>query len=300
MRKLLFLVAALGLFVRAAPAAWAQGAAGTPPDEKAMAERSKSLIDAFNRGDAKALAEFWTPDGDYMDELGQLYKGRKAIEDSFVKLFAAGKGAKLHVYRTSLRFVRPDLAIGDGLFEVAPPNGAPPTAARYTSVQVLQDGKWLIASLREAVATPPNSAGKLEDMAWLVGGWAEDSDKGPSARASFTWAEGHNFLVNRFVMTVKDVPMAGGTQWIAHDAAAKQIRSWMFDSSGAIGEGAWTRDGDRLVGKIVTTLTDGKKVSSTTILTRVDANHATWQSIQRSMDGQALPDTPPMKIKRVE
>ena len=33
--------------------------------------------------------QFWTPDGDYMDEEGHLYQGRKAIEESFQKLFAA-------------------------------------------------------------------------------------------------------------------------------------------------------------------------------------------------------------------
>jgi hypothetical protein len=234
-----------------------------------------------------------------MDELGHYYKGRQAIEESFRKLFAAGKGAQLRVHRIALRFVRPDLAIGDGLYEVIPPGGGPATAARYTAVQVKQDGQWLIASLREAVATPPSNASKLEDVAWLIGAWAPETEKGPAAQASFSWAEGQNFIVNRFVMTVKDVPVAGGTQWLGYDGAAKQIRSWAFDSSGAISEGAWTRDGDRLVGKITTTLTDGKKVSTTTILTRVDANHVTWQSIQRSVDGKALPDTEPLKLKRV-
>ena len=81
MRKLLCVPAALGLLLLVACPVWAGEAKAASPDEKAQAERAKALVEAFNRGDARALAEFWTPDGDYMDELGHHYKGRKAIEE---------------------------------------------------------------------------------------------------------------------------------------------------------------------------------------------------------------------------
>jgi uncharacterized protein (TIGR02246 family) len=301
MRKLLCLLPVVGLGVLVASSAWTADTKSNSTDEKALAERSKALIAAFNKGDAEAVAAFWTPDGDYMDEEGHLYQGRKAIEDSFRKLFAAAKGAELRTHRTSFRFVKPDLAIGDGLMEVVPPDGGPPTVARYTAVNVKEDGRWYLASVREAVATPPSNAEKLEDVAWLIGAWTNEDDKGPGAKASFSWAENQNFIVSTFSTTLKDVPVAGGTQWIGWDGAAKHIRSWSFDSNGAISEAVWSTDGDnRLVSKATTTLPDGTKVSATNVVTRVDAGHFTWQSTKRTADGKSLPDTPAVKMKRAE
>src|SRR5690349_9081645 len=142
MRKLGCITAAMGIVLLLMSSAWAADEKLSPEDEKALHDRPAALVKAFNKGDAKALSEFWTPDGDYMDEHGHHYQGRKAIEESFQKLFAAAKGAELRVHRGSLRVVRPDLAIGDGEFEVVPPDGGPPTSARYTTVLVKQDGQW--------------------------------------------------------------------------------------------------------------------------------------------------------------
>jgi uncharacterized protein (TIGR02246 family) len=288
----------VGLFI--ALTAWAADARRNPEVEKALHDRGKAFVAAFNRGDAQALAAFWTPDGDYMDEEGRHYQGRKAIAESFQKLFAEAKGAELRVHRTSFRVVKPDLAIADGLMEVVPPDGGPTVAARYTAVHVKQDGQWFLESIREAVATPPSNAEHLEDLAWLIGDWAEETEKGPVGKASFSWDEHQNFIVASQATTLKDVPVQGGTQWIGWDASAKRIRSWSFDSTGGFSEGVWTRDGDRLVSKTTRTLRDGKKVAATNILTMADADHLTWQSVQRTVDGKPLPDTGVVKMKRVK
>jgi uncharacterized protein (TIGR02246 family) len=274
-------------------------AKGPSPDETAMRAKAKALIAAFNNGDAAAMAAFWTENGDYVDEGGRRYQGRKAIEEYFRKLFSAAKGAKLRVHRTAFRVVRPDLAIGDGIMEVFPPGGGPTSSARYTAVQVKQDGQWLFESVREAVVTPPSQAEKLEDAAWLIGDWADEGKKGALTHLSFSWAENNNFIVNHFATTLQDVPLAGGTQWIAWDAAAKSIRSWVFDSTGSISESTWTRDGDRLVSKTRTTLPDGKTASSTNIVTRIDADHMSVQWTQRAVNGKPLPDTKVVKLVRV-
>ena len=93
--------------------------------------------------------------------------------------------------------------------------------------------------------------------------------------------------------------MAGETQWIGWDAVAKQIRSWVFDSTGSISEAAWTRDGNRLISKTSTNLSDGKRTTMVNIVTRLDADHMTWQSTSRSVDGKPLPDTDLVKLQRV-
>jgi uncharacterized protein (TIGR02246 family) len=299
MRKVLGSVAAMSAVLLIGSSAWTGDAKGPSSDELAMKARAKALIAAFNQGDAAAVAAFWTENGDYMDEGGRQYQGRKAIEDYFHKLFAAGKGAKLRVHRKSLRLVRPDLAIGDGIMEVFPPGGGPSTAARYTAVQVKQDGQWFFESVREALVTPPTQAEKLDDVSWLIGDWADEGKKGAGTHMSFSWAQNNNFIVNNFVTTLQDVPVAGGTQWIAWDAAAKSIRTWVFDSTGSISISTWTRDGDRFTSKTKTTLPDGKRATSVNILTRIDANHITVQWTHRAVDGKELPDTPIVKLVRV-
>jgi uncharacterized protein (TIGR02246 family) len=300
MKKVFWTVMALSVGLLAVPIAWTGGGKVQSSDEQAIAANAKNLISAFNKGDAKAMASFWTENGDYMDEGGRRVQGRAAIEAYFQKMFHAGKGAELRVHKTAFRFVRPDLAIGDGVMEVIPPGGGPSTSARYTTVQVKQDGQWYIESVREALVTPPTQAEKLEDVSWLIGAWAaEDGKKGPSMTMSFSWAENNNFIVNHFTNTVQDVPVAGGTQWIGWDPAAKTIRAWVFDSTGSISEASWVRDGKRLMSKTTTILPDGRKATSNNIVTRIDDNCITIQMTNRTVDGKSQPDSQEFKLKRV-
>src|SRR5262249_39608691 len=105
-------------------------------------QRAKDFIAAFERGDAKAIASFWTPDGDYVDQVGRHIKGREAIEKLYARLFAGRKGGKLSIIVTSARFVTPDVAIEDGITEVTSPEGGPPTSAGFSAVLVKKDGVW--------------------------------------------------------------------------------------------------------------------------------------------------------------
>ncbi len=129
MKKLLWSIAAFSACLLLVPIAWTGGGKAPTSEEKAIQVNADRLIAAFNKGDAKAVASFWTANGDYMDEGGRRIQGRAAIEAYFQKLFDAGKGARLRIYKTAFRVVRPDLAIGDGVMEVLPPGGGPSTSA---------------------------------------------------------------------------------------------------------------------------------------------------------------------------
>jgi len=292
--------AAFVLVLLLAPAARAEAPKKNAEEEKALKARLQQFIEAFNKGDAVALAAFWTEDGDYVDQVGRQRKGRKAIEETYRKLFAAKKGAKLGITVISLKFVKPECAVEDGITEVFPADGGPPSTARYTLVHVKQGGKWLVDSVREMVAAPPSNHEHLEDLDWLVGEWAQDTDKPEAAKVAYSWSQNQNFLVASFGTTLKDVPVGGGVQWIGWDPAGKHVRSWSFDSTGGFSEGAWSREGDRWTVTTTATLREGQKVSSTNIVTKVDDDHFTWQSVKRSMDGKEMPDSPVIKLKRVK
>ena len=299
MRKLLCIAALLGVVLLVGSGTWADDK-GNAAEEKALKTRAEEFVAAFNKGDAKALAGFWTEDGDYVDQAGHTLSGRKAIQEAFEKQFGVAKGAKLRIDTASLRFVKPDLAIEDGTTEIAYGNDGPPTGARYTAVHVKQGGQWMLASVRDAILVPPSNHEHLRDLDWLAGEWEDEAAKGEMAKASYTWAENDNFLVSTFAVTLKDVPVAGGTQWIGWDGAAKGVRSWAFDSNGGFSDGTWTREGDKWTVKTTVTLRDGKKATSTNVITRVDPDHFTWQSTNRSVDGKAQPDSEAVKMKRAK
>src|SRR5262245_8720978 len=83
-------------------------------------QRAKEFIAAFNKGDAKAVAGFWTSTADYVDQIGRHFKGRDAIEKLYEKVFAASKGAKLAIHVTAVRMVGTDVALEEGITEVTP------------------------------------------------------------------------------------------------------------------------------------------------------------------------------------
>jgi uncharacterized protein (TIGR02246 family) len=302
MSKRRWLGLAYGLILAALPlAAQADEPAAKGETPTGKGKRAQAFLAAFNKGDAKALAAFWTPDGEYVDPEGRHYKGRAAIEKLYEKVFAGRKGAKLTIIVTSVRQVTPDVALEEGLTEVTSPEGGPPSVARFSAVGVKKDGEWYFASVHDAVAHPPSNAQHFEDIDWLIGDWTGEGDrKGESATASYTWAENKNFIVSTFATRLGGIPVVGGTQWIAWDAADKQIRSWSFYSKGGFGEAVWTQDGGKWLIKTTARSADGKKLSATNVLSQVDADHATWQLTGLTVDGKQLPDLPPIKLARVK
>ncbi len=262
-------------------------------------KRAQEFIAAFEKGDAKAVAAFWTETADYVDETGREFKGRAAIEKMYEKFFAENKGMKLNIIVTSARMIGTDTALEDGITEVTPAEGLP-SSARFSAVLVRKNNEWFFESVRDSIPHPPSNAEQFEDLEWLLGEWAGESEKGESAKATYEWAENRNFIVSSFATTVDGVPVVGGTQWIAWDAVDKQIRSYSFYSGGGIGEAVWTKDGNTWTATVNAKTSAGKKISTTNILTKTDNDHMTWQVTRLTIDGQATPDAKPMKLKRVK
>jgi uncharacterized protein (TIGR02246 family) len=273
---------------------------GEEKGELGKGKRAQAFLAAFNRGDAKAVAAFWTPDGDYVDQVGHKHKGRAALEKLYEKVFAGNKGAKLTLTITTHKQLTPDVAIEEGTTQVAPADGGPPTAGAFSAVLVKKDGEWYFESVRESPVYPPSNVKHFEDLEWLIGDWASEENKGESATASYSWAENQNFIVSSFATELKGIPVVGGTQWIVWDAVDKQIRSWSFYSGGGFGEAVWTKEGDKWLVKTKARSAAGQKLSATNIITKVDNDHATWQITGLTVDGKKLPDPAPQKLKRVK
>jgi|SRR5208337_4613785 len=272
----------------------------TDPRDVAITKTAEAFVEAFHKGDAKTLSEFWTENGDYVDENGRVLKGRKAIEDSFSEFFANNKGLKLRIDIAARKFPTPDTAIEDGSSATIAPDGTAPSRARYTNVMILKNGKWLLESVREAAYAPPSNYEFLRGLEWVIGEWVDDTAGGAVGRVSFEWAPAMNFIVATRTVEHRDATLENGTQWIGWDPAAKQIRSWSFEADGGFGEGTWSKNGNKWIIKTSSSLANGSKVTTTNVVTRVDADTITWKSTDQKMDGNALPDSAEITMKRTD
>ena len=89
-----------------------------------------------------------------------------------------------------------------------------------------------------------------------------------------------------------------GMQIIGWDPAAKQVRSWVFDSDGGFAEGRWTQKGGRWSITSTGTLPDGGKASSVNVITRVDDDQFKWKSLNRTAGGELLPNIDEVVVVR--
>ena len=112
------------------------------------------------------------------------------------------------------------------------------------------------------------------------------------------WTDDGNFLVREFTMKTQGQPVLTGTQRIGWDPARHQFKTWIFDSEGGFGEGYWTRNGDQWVIKAEGVRQDGQHASATNIITRLGKDRASWQSVDRTIGGAAVPGVDEFTIVR--
>ncbi|HLN31175.1 MAG TPA: SgcJ/EcaC family oxidoreductase [Gemmataceae bacterium] len=272
---------------------------GNAEAEASIQKNGEAFVEAFHKGDAKALAAFWTPDGEYTDQAGTNFKGREAIEKLFQEFFAQNKGMKVQIDSQKLHFVSPDVAIEEGTTEIFGPDGGPPSRARFSNTHVKLNDKWLLGSVRESAFTPPSNYEHLRGLEWAIGEWAGQAEKGEVEHFALAWSDNHNFIVGHASTSFKTALIGSAQQWIRWDPLAKRLQSYIFDDSGAFGEGAWTNEGDKWTLKAALVLQDGKKATATYTFAPADADTIAFQSLDRSVDGKPLPESKEIKLKRV-
>jgi len=265
------------------------------PDETAIRAAVKSYVEAYNRGDAKGVAEHWSEAGQWVSPSGEKHTGKKAIAKALAALFEENKGATISVDEPEIRLITDDVAVEEGVVHVASPD-ASPTRSTYQAIHVKKSGKWKLNSVRETeVVELPAANGALQELAWLVGEWG-DADEGSTARVA--WAKNKTFLTYSFKVATEEGDDLEGTQVIGWDPVNETIRSWMFDSDGGFGEGIWSRRDNTWVVKFQQTLADGRTASATNVYTLVDGNSFTWKSIGRQVDGEYMPNIGEVTIAR--
>jgi len=269
-----------------------------PADEAAIRAASQSLARAFEKGDAKAMSAHWTEEGEYIDDDGNKVQGKAALEKAYAGFFAKRPELKVESQTNTVRFLGKDTAVEEGTFTVKAKD-APPDTNRFSTLYVRQDGRWLVALLKEWSDDEANKA-KLDELAWLIGSWKSEG-AGIAAETSYEWAENKKFIRSKYTITnQKDKTLSsGGTQVIGIDPATGGIRSWTFDAEGGIGEANWSWDGDRWIIDSSGTLQDGTSTTARNLMQRQGDNAFSWRSVQRTHEGEKLPDLAAVQVKRV-
>lgn len=259
-------------------------------DEAAIRKSVETYVASFNRGDAAALAALWTPEAVYTHPIsGEQVIGRENIQKQFADIFAESKQIKLEAATQAIQFISPGVAVEQGNARLILPDETP-EESEYTAIYVKRDGQWLLDRVTESeVLKIPSHYEQLKSLEWLVGRWV-DQDDDATVVTDCHWAKNDNFLVRSFTVQVRDRIDMSGIQIIGWDPAEKRIRSWVFDSDGGFGQGTWKRKDNRWYIEQQGVLHDGRKTSAVQIMTQLDDNTATLQSVNRTVDGELLPN----------
>lgn len=273
-------------------------AADQAADKAAIEKAIESYTAAFNAADAKALAAHWSPEAVYINPLtGSQVEGRAAIEKEFAAILADLKDTKLAVDVGSIRFISPSVAVENGVAKLVSADGQPEESS-YTAIHVKRAGKWLLDRVTEEdLPIVLSHYEQLKGLEWMIGSWV-DGDDHARIETTCQWTRNKNFITRSFTVSVRDRIDMTGMQLIGWDPAAKQIRSWVFDSDGGFAEGRWARKDNRWSITTTGTTPDGLKASSVNVITLVDDNRFKWQSVSRIADGELLPNIDEVVVVR--
>jgi len=279
----------LAVCLLAATAAPAADPSPRQADEAQIRATAQAYLDALGRGDGKACAALWTPDGDIVDDLGAVLPGRETVATSAPAPAGAPK-PQVRISDARIRFITADVALEDGTIEVGPAGGTATLTGRFSATWVRHEGGWKLAALREARAAEPSGQAALGELDWMVGDWEIERKAAaaplvadpPTVSLTVKWNDAKTYLVREMAMG----PAAGASgprmsisQRIGWDPLTRSVRSWAFGSDGSHAEGTWHRDGGSWIAHVTTVRPDGSQVASINIYTYDGKDRCMWRSI---------------------
>jgi uncharacterized protein (TIGR02246 family) len=296
--KIVSLIAAVS--VAFAGASFAQAPAENSPEKTAVEANDRAYEAAYAKGDAKSLADFFAEDADYTTEDGRTFSGREAIEGAIRAGLVGNRGAKLAIAVDTVRLLGPESALEKGSTTVTAKNGEK-SSSRYTAIHLKKDGKWKISQLIETPEPMLTPRDRLAELEWLIGQW-EESDKSDDLTiySLYSWARGGNFLTRNVTVKRAGEVTLEGWQIIGWDPVEERLRSWTFDGEGGFAGGYFTRDGDRWLLRETGVAPDGSRTSADNTLTKVSGDRFTWESVNRTLNGDPQPGIGRIEINRMK
>lgn len=261
--------------------------------------QSAAYAEAFNKNDASGVAALFTEDAEYTIDTGETIVGRAEIMAQSSAFFRDQPEHRLDLVVTSARLLTPDVLVEKGLATVSLPEEIP-TTTRYAATHVRREGKWLIADLEETTLPSPDPGVEaLAALEWMIGSW-KDNAEGIDASSTARWVLNGRFINRNFTIDRGDEDPFSGAELIGYDAPRDQIRSWTFDSEGGFGEAIWRREANKWLVIAKSALPDGSESTAQHVFTLIDDDTFTVESVNRTLAGEALPNTDPVEVVRSE
>ena len=275
-----------------------QDAPDQADNEAAVRKAGTAYVEAFNQRDAKTLANYWSPEAVYVNRSsGEQVVGREAIAAQFKSLFDTATNVTLAVDDESIQFVSPNVAVEHGTARFLS-RDATPEEVEYSAVYVRRDGTWLLDRVTDKAPQATSSNYEhLKGLEWFIGSWV-DQDENVRIVTDCNWTKNKNFITRTFTVSADDNVELSGMQIIGWDASSKQIRSWTFDSDGGFAQGVWSKSKDRWYVHKRGTTAHGETTTAVNHVTPVDDATFAFQSTQRTLAGQLLPNIDEVLVVR--
>jgi uncharacterized protein (TIGR02246 family) len=279
-------------------AGWRVEASAAADAADAIRAASAAYGKAFNDRDFNALADQWTEKAELV-EGGSRVAGREPIVRSIRGWLERHPQAGLEIEVKDVELLAAPLARVSGVMRFTRRPGDRKAESRFTSLRVLEDGKWrLVESL-----VAPSHAAALDDLDWLLGRWqADDTKSGLAVEATYEKTAGGYCIVGRTKHKPKSGVPVESLEVIHADRDSGAIRSWTFDSTGARAEGVIVGEGTGFEQLLVGTPADAVAGSETRwvrVVAPTGDGRFTLHAIERSVDGVPLPDAAPLPFRKI-
>jgi uncharacterized protein (TIGR02246 family) len=121
-------------------------------EEAAITKAISDFADAWNRHDAKAMAELHMDDVDFVNIFGQWWKGRSVVEQGLRRGHdTAFSRSRMLVNTEMVKFLAPDVALAHGTMELQDAPLETLGHCHSSRVLVKQNGEWLISSFQNTL-----------------------------------------------------------------------------------------------------------------------------------------------------
>lgn len=260
--------------------------AAISPQETEIRADIQSFVEAYNKKDAKQIADLFIEQAYLVDERDDVIQGRANIETVFASLFAAVPDSKIETSVESIRFLTANLAVELGSSAITFTDGTV-EHSRYSCVHVLDGKDWKMGLVRD-IAIKPSHRDHLAALSWMVGDWVDEND-GTKVKTQCRYIDNGSFLIQEVsVEMAGDVSMTL-TQRIGWDPIGQRFKSWVFDSEGGYGEANWTPTENGWLLKFTGVNSDGQLSSATNHIQPLGVSKYVFESVDRVVGNQLMP-----------
>jgi uncharacterized protein (TIGR02246 family) len=259
-----------------------------------------SLEAAISARNVENTVALFAEDVQFIDEAGDEIRGRKELGERFNQLFKSASTPQVGIHPQSISFLANNVALVVG--EVSRKQGQEDLpASRFSIIMTEKNNKWQINEITETAMQSEQTANRLQGLNWLIGEWTAES-AGATATFDVEWAPSHKFITSTCTVNKSGKAPELDKQVIGWDPQRNTIISWHFDSNGGFGNGIWSNEPNenKWTVDVSGVGADGSTTTASNVFTLKTPNDFVWQSIHRSLDGNAVADTEPLTVHRVK